>query len=310
MRRGPAAVVAFVLALTACGDPAQPTSGTGADGGSLGAGVEVVTSVFALGALARTIAPAADVELVGAGGQGPHALELSPADRRRIEDADVVLYLGELGFQPQVEQAVPDATGEVVAAAEAVGEARLLESGSGDGGSPDPHVWLAPRLASDVGLAAGAAFARADPGHAGAYEAAAARAADELEAAGAEIDARLSGCAHDRAVLSHEAWGYLLAPRGIEQVGVSGSGGHGQASPQRLAELADLIEREGLPGVFAEPGEGRAQAEALAREAGVELFEVNPLETPPDGGEGRGYLDLLMEQVDTFATGLRCDRTG
>lgn len=318
-------MVAIALLLTACGgDPSQPAGADRAGdpdardepgGGTLGDGVEATTSVLALAALAQDIAPAADVGLIGAGGQDPHALELSPVDRRRIADADVVLYLGELGFQPQVEQAVGGATGQVVSAAEAVGPEHLLDEGSADGAevaASDPHVWLAPRLMSDVATAIGEAFARADPDQADAYEAAAAATAEELAAAEAEIDARLSGCAHQRAVMGHEAWAYLLEPRGIEQVGVSGTGGHGEASPQRLAELADLIEDADIPGVFAEPVEGRENAEALAREAGVDVFEVDPLEVAADTGEWRqrGYLDLMWEQVDTFATGLRCQGSG
>lgn len=325
MTRGLAVMVALLLALTACSDdPAELASESADQAGdrgspdepdgdaALGQGLEAATSVFALAALAQDIAPAAEITLVGAGGQDPHSLELSPEDRRAIEDADVVLYMGELGFQPQVERAVADAAGQVVSAAEAVGEQRLL-GGPGDDpaedGDPDPHVWLAPRLMSDVATAIGEAFARVDPDHADAYGEAATAAAEELEAAEAGIDARLSGCAHTRVVLGHEAWAYLLEPRGVEQVGVSGTGGHGGASPQRLAELADLIEEADLPGVFAEPVEGRAHAEAVAREADVELFEVDPLDAPADADEWleRGYLDLLMEQVDTFAAGLRCD---
>src|ERR671919_2672758 len=43
-----------------------------------------------------------------------HDVELSLEDRAAIEDAAVLLYLGDIGFQPQVEEAVPAASGEVV----------------------------------------------------------------------------------------------------------------------------------------------------------------------------------------------------
>lgn len=348
MRWGVAALAALGLFLVACddeptqlddGEPGTATEAEDRDEGAdshttaRGDGVEVVTSVFALAALAERLAPGANVELLGARGQDPHDLGLSPGERRAIEDADVVVHMGDIGFQPQVAQAVRDTTAEVVSVADVVGEDELVhfdrdnadhsdadpgdtdpgdadpgDADPGDHGTTDPHVWLAPRLMTEVATAIGQAFAAADADHGEAYDESAAALADELAAAEDAIDERLSDCAHPRAVVGHEAWAYLLEPRGLQQVGISRASGHGEASPQRLAELADLIEAEGIPGVFAEPVEGRENAEALAAEADVELFEVDPLGVPADVDAWleRGYLELLMDQVDRFAEGMQC----
>lgn len=315
-----AVAVALVLALSACEPSASDgAAGSGDDAGA-GQPIQVASSVFALAALADEIAPEADVELLATRGQDPHDLELSPRDRGAIQDADVVLHMGDIGFQPQVEQAVASATGEVVSVAEVVGDDLVrLNRDDHDGdehddghddhdGDIDPHVWLSPQLMSDVAVAIGEALAATGhPQSEGARDAAAS-VAETLAAIESEIDARLSDCVHTTALVGHEAWTYLLDGRGIEQRGISGAGGHGEASPRRLAELTDLIEERGIPGVFAEPVEGRDDAEALAAEAGVELYEVDPLGMPTDVEEwlARGYRDLLMDQVDAFSEGLRC----
>jgi zinc transport system substrate-binding protein len=106
--------------------------------------------------------------------------------------------------------------------------------------------------------------------------------------------------------VSHEAYAYLLEPRGFEQAGVSGAGGHGDASPQRLAELVERIRADGIPAVLAEPLEGRSDAEALAREAGVELLEIDPLEIGTDELDALGYPAALRQQAEAFATALQC----
>lgn len=317
-----AAAVAVLLLVAACESPAGEAGDPPPheDAEPAGAGEDrllVVASVFPLAWLAGEIAPAAEVRLLGAGGQDPHDLEMSPRERSAIEDADVVLHMGPIGLQPQVEQAVAGAGGEVVAVGDVLGPDALRplathgddaarDDAGHSGAAVDPHVWLSPARWAEVAEAVGEALAAADAGGVSGYADRAASVAEELAALEGEIDARLSGCAHSVALVGHEAWGYLLEPRGLEQEGVSPAGGHGEASPQRLADLVDLIEATGVPAVFAEPVEGRDHAEALADEAGVELHEVDPLEIAPEGGRSSGYPELLLAQVEVFAEGLRC----
>lgn len=300
--------------LGACGsDPGGPPE-------SGGGGLAAVATVFPLAWLTSEIAPSADVTFLGARGQDPHDLELSPGDREAIETADVLVTMGDLDFQPQVEAAAGSAGGAVVEVAAIAGEARLLgfdesahdddhddEGDDHDEGDIDPHVWFDAALMAEVAEEIGAAFASADPDHAEEYEANAGRLAEELRALHEAIDEQLSGCRHDTAIVSHDAYGYLLEPRGLHQEGISGSSGHSEASPQRLAELTERIRRQDIPAVAAEPFEGRADAETLAREAGVELVEIDPLEAVTDEEFAVGYPALLRQQADAFAVVLGCE---
>jgi zinc transport system substrate-binding protein len=127
----------------------------------LGADLEVVAAVYPLGWIAREIAPDAEVELLNEGGQEAHDLDLSPVQRAGLETADVVLYVGDLDYQPQVEAAVGAAEGEVVDASAAAGEAALLlASEAGDAHGPrtsprrDEQAEEGPRRALAERLAA------------------------------------------------------------------------------------------------------------------------------------------------------------
>jgi len=337
----------LVLALGACGQaPTQSVeedaSAEGADTPLLGEGITAVTSVYPLAAVAEDIAPGADVRLLTSSGQDPHDLELSPDDRRLVESADVVLYMGDLDFQPQVEAAVADATGAVVSVAEVAGSDNLRrleghdhedgdDHGHGDGDDDhaddadddhgsgqqedahahddeavDPHLWFDAAIMAGVAEAVGEAFAAADPDRADGYRERAGALHDELAALDEDIDAVFADCAHDTAIVSHEAYAYLLERRGLAQEGISGAGGHADASPARLAELTERIRAEGIPAVLAEPIEGRGDAEALASEAGVDLLDVDPLEIGEAHLAGVRFPDALRAQAEAFATALEC----
>jgi zinc transport system substrate-binding protein len=322
-------LLVLLVALAACGtaDDAAPAAqadepaaagGDDPPAGEAGEGVSAVATVFPLAWMAEGVAPGADVAFLAARGQDPHDLELSPADRVDLEDADVLLYMGDLGFQPQVESAVDDAAGEVVDVADVAGEARLKsfshahddDGHAHDDDDPndgyDPHLWLDAEVMADVAERMGEAFAAADPDGAESYRANAERLREELLTVDEELDEMLTGCELETAIVSHEAYAYLLEPRGLEQEGISGAGGHSEASPQRLAELAQRIEEQGIPLVLAEPVEGRADAEALAAEAGVPIGEIDPLEVAPEDRSETGFVELLREQAQTFAEALRC----
>lgn len=288
--------------------------------------MSAVATVFPLAWMVRAIAPDAALTELGGGGDA-HDLDLSPPQRAAVETADVVAFMGALAFQPQVETAVEAATGQVVDVAEIAGEDALLEAGAhaheeegeehtgeeegqehaGEEATVDPHLWFDANLMAQVATRLGEAFAAADPQRAATYQDRAATVSGQLSQAAADVEGLLGGdCEFDEAIVSHEAYGYLLEPFGKRQHGVAGVAPEPGASGADLAALVDEIQAEGLRYVLAGPEEGRADAEALAAEAGVELLEILNLEAVTPAQAETGYPDLLRAQAETFATALGC----
>ena len=272
-----------------------------------------MAAVYPLEWLVRQVAPGAEVVALATGGAEAHGLELSPGQRRALESADVVAYLGDIDFQPQVEEAAALSAGQVVNAADVLGEDQLRhaaahdhDDGEEDADAVDPHFWFDPTLVAQVAGAVGEAFAAADPAGADAYREAADRVAAELATLAAELDELLGDCAHAEAIVSHEAYAYLLEPRGLDQHGIAGTTPEAGGSPAELARLTDEIRAEGIPAVLAEPIEGRGDAEALAAETGVELLEIDPLESAPADQPDPGYPERLRQQAAMFARALDC----
>jgi len=330
--------LALLCVLTAgCGSPSASTAedtaardaAAGADDRA-GAGLKVVAAVYPFAWVAEQIAPGADLNLLNQGSQEAHDLDISPAQRAAIETADVMLYTGDIDYQPQVEQAVPAAQGEVVNAAEVAGPDALLataedahahegeESGAPEGEEPgahseeaggiDPHLWFDPAIMSEVALAAGEAFAAADPDNAETYVQNATAVSEQMLDLQDELASTLGGtCRFDEAIVSHAAYGYLLAPFGKEQHAVTDVGAESDASAAELAEIVEEIRAEGFTHVLAEPVEGRAGAEAVVRETGLELLEILPLDGVSEQQADAGLPDLIGEQAAAFGTALGCE---
>src|SRR5262249_14678064 len=69
-----------------------------------------------------------------------HDTSLSARQILTIDEADLVLILGNIGFQPQVEDAAKQAPGTVVEVTKGITLRPAQEAGL----SGDPHVWLDP----------------------------------------------------------------------------------------------------------------------------------------------------------------------
>lgn len=177
MRRLVAFLVPPILLATACGGSDTPAEG-----------VSAVAAVYPLAWLAEEVAPEADVTLLNAGGLEAHDLELTPDQRRAIETSEVVLFVGDIDYQPQVEDVIASAEGEVVSLAEVAGPDRVLapseeahadeealageEAHAGEEeATVDAHLWFDAEAMADTAQRTGEAFAAADPDNAAAYRA-------------------------------------------------------------------------------------------------------------------------------------------
>ncbi|MGH2684855.1 MAG: metal ABC transporter substrate-binding protein, partial [Actinomycetota bacterium] len=110
----------------------------------------IVATVYPVAFAAEHLArPGAEVIDLTPPGSEAHDLELSLEARATMEDADMVIYLGNIGFQPQVESAVEELDTRVVDLS--------LELDRVDG-IVDPHFWLEPSYFSTIVRALGGEF--------------------------------------------------------------------------------------------------------------------------------------------------------
>lgn len=132
---------------------------------------------------------------------------------------------------------------------------------------------------------------------------------NRLAALDAQYRARLTGCARDLLVTSHDAFGYLASRYGLQQQGVAGLSPDQEPDPARLGELAQLARDRGLTTVFTEEVVSPRIAETLARDAGGLKTEVlSPLEslTEKERRAHADYFTLMNTNLDKVAVALGC----
>lgn len=293
-------------------------SGCGAlaDEGSAGSEREAVASFYPLAWVTEQVAGDdwSVTNLTTPGGE-PHDLELGISQTSDLAAAPLVVYLG--GFQPSVDAAVEsNAEGATLDAAEAVGlepvadhsdeghadeghaeEDHAEEGEDGhDHGDLDPHFWLDPLKMAELGDAVAEQLAELDPDNAATYRANAEDLGARLDELDAAYEQGLAGCERDLVVVSHDAFGYL-ARYGLHLEPINGLSPDAEPNPATLAELADVIEDEGVTTVFSERLASPALAETLATDLGVETGVLDPIEGLTDETAGDDYLSLMQDNL-------------
>jgi zinc transport system substrate-binding protein len=286
-------------------------TGCGRSSGSVPDGrLSVVASFYPLYEAAREVGG----DRVQAGnltpsGAEPHDLELSPKQVDAILDAGVLLYMGQ-GFQPAVEDTARDRqSGVTVDALAALSSQLRTQQGEETGREEaDPHVWLDPVLMAGIVDHVRDALSRADPAGASSYERNAGRYRSEIEALDRRFLEGLRHCERRVMVTSHAAFGYLAARYGLTQEPIAGVSPEAEPDPKRIAELADLVRREGVTTIFTEELVSPRVANTLAREADVRTAVLNPLEglTPEELDRGDTYVGVMEENLETLRDGLAC----
>lgn len=260
-----------------------------------GGGRTIVASIYPLAFAAERIAgPGWEVIDLTPPGVEAHDLELTLEQRAAVEEADIVLYMGQIGFQPQVEQAAAEAAGQVVA----VPNIRPLAA---PGAPLDPHFWLSPALMQTIALDLQLVISRASDPDDEAFD----QGQDlfmEVGALGDQYAHALGNCALNTLIVTHEAFGYLIGPFEFEQFGLSGPTPEAEPSLERLARAARLIEGGKAGAVFYEQ-EGRATAQAFAEEAEVPALPLSTLESQPTEGD---YFTVMEDNLDSLREGLQC----
>ena len=266
----------------------------------------VVASFYPMYEFARQVAGerAQVISLVPPGVHG-HDWEPSPQDVAQVRRARVFVYNG-AGFEPWADKLIKEAAGPstVVVAA----SAGLTVARTGADGGVDPHVWLDPVLAKGEVEAIRAALERSDPAGRGAYAASAGAYGAKLAALDARFEAGLRDCARREVVVSHAAFGYLTRRYRLEQIAVMGLAPQSEPSPAALAAIVRTARVRKVTAIFLEPLVSPRLAETLAREVGVPLLPLNPIEgvTGKEAAEGTGYLDLMARNLESLRDGLGC----
>ncbi len=290
-----------------CGGPGGGSDGSGTDGRLL-----VVASVPVVYSLAANVAgDSVRLENLLTPGSSPHQVSFTPAQARLMSEADLLIING-ANLEPWVDDLVASSGNShltVAVASDGVeflkpGEPVPLPSGTTGDGAPeavDPHVWLDVANARIMVRNIAEALSAADPTGAAGYQQRADAYSKRLEALDSEVRATLAPLTNRRFVSFHSAFQYYARAYGLEQVAVIEEFPGKEPSPQYLAGLVRLVKELGVSAVFSEPQFSARPAEALAREAGVKVYELDPEGATVSAAM---YEDLMRNNTAVFVKAL------
>lgn len=302
------AMVSFIL-LAACGQQKETSQSSGSDK------IKVVTTFYPMYDFAKNVVgDTGEVELLIPAGTEPHDYEPSAKDIAKITDADVFVYNSN-ELETWVKDTLENVDRKKVTVVEAAKSIDLMEGQEEEDESEDhghsheldPHVWLDPVLAEKEVEAIRDALVEKYPDQKETFEKNASAYLAKLAALDKEYQAAFANAKNKTFVTQHAAFGYLAKQYGLTQEAIAGISPDQEPSPSRLAELKKYVQANHISVIYFESSASSKVAETLAKETGVELVVLNPLEslTKKEQDQGENYLSVMRENLEALKKSIK-----
>lgn len=302
------AMMSFIL-LAACGQKKETSQSSGSDK------IKVVTTFYPMYDFAKNVVgDTGEVELLIPAGTEPHDYEPSAKDIAKITDADVFVYNSN-ELETWVKDTLENVDRKKVTVVEAAKSIDLMEGQEEEDESEDhghsheldPHVWLDPVLAEKEVEAIRDALVEKYPDQKETFEKNASAYLAKLAALDKEYQAAFANAKNKTFVTQHAAFGYLAKQYGLTQEAIAGISPDQEPSPSRLAELKKYVQANHISVIYFESSASSKVAETLAKETGVELVVLNPLEslTKKEQDQGENYLSVMRENLEALKKSIK-----
>ena len=281
-------LMAILLSLVLC--PLSLISGCGSDKKDDGK-LKIVTSFYPIYLdvmnITRGVSGVEVVNLTPTQTGCLHDYQLTPEDMKTLETADIFVVngLGMESFLDKVVEAQPNL--KIINASDSPEIVPIMEDGV-----PNPHVWTSITYSIQQVKNILRQLSELDPERADKYRMHALDYVDELTTLRDEMHISLTMLPNKDIVTFHEAFPYFAAEFNLNIIAVIEREPGTEPTPQELAETIEKINSLPVKVIFTEPQYSPKAAEAIARETGAQIFELDPIVT------GEAKPENLMDYVD------------
>lgn len=195
-----------------------------------------------------------------------HDYQLTTGNMKTLERADVFIING-AGLEGYIDTVARDLPGlTVIEAAKGI---PLIDE--------NPHVWVSVSLMIRQVETIAAEMGRIDPSNKASYARNAQSYLDRLNALCQKMHESIDSLPERRIITVHEAFPYFAAEFDLKIAGVVEREPDSEPSAAELAATIDLIRREKVKAVFAEPQYPSTAAQQIADESGTSLYLLDPV---------------------------------
>lgn len=277
---------------------------------------KVITSFYPVYEFTKQVAgDELDVELLINAGTEVHDFSPSTKDIAKITEADMFVYLDD-NMETWAENVIATSKKSeesVIMASDGILLLPGLEEEHDHHGHDhhgheghhhefDPHLWLSPEraitLLENIKLGLIAKY----PNKKEIFEKNANNYLEKLTALDKAYREKLSNAKQKHFVTQHTAFAYLAFDYGLKQVAISGLNAEADPSIQKLQELTQYIKDNDIKYIYFEENAKKSLAETLAKETGVLLEVLNPLESLSEDNikNGKDYISVMTDNLNNL----------
>lgn len=308
------AVLGMCVGVWAQGERRDETAKVAQDGVKA-QGLNVVVTVPPLKSLVESLLPkGSNVTMLMRPGRSEHGYEFTAEDVAHLAKADVVVLVG-LGLEPRVEQALKRSKnakqvvlnwGELESLKQSEEHHHDHDHGHDHDhahGTVDQHLWLDPEMVERFVTKVSDAIknARADWSLESLKQIddEKDKAIKEVKAVDEEYRTGLAALKGSPIICHHDAYSRLAARYDLKVVAAIKSGSGGDPTPKDIREVVKAIQQSKAKAIFVEPQFDPTFAKNIAKQAGVDVAQLDPLGDGDWAAMMRKNLDSLKNNLGT-----------
>jgi len=265
------------------------------------------------------------------GYNSPHGFSLKPSHAKMIENADLIIWVGEdleAFLEKPLSTIAKKAVNIEIMDLSGIKKLKFREKNTFEGhdghghkekkhddhdhkkakhddhghdkhahGEHDPHVWLDPMNAKVIIKEIENQLVKLDPDNSSKYKANSKKAQTELDNLTKNIKRDLNG--NLRFVVFHDAYQYFENRFGIKVLGALTVNPDVLPGAEQLNEIREVIEHEKVNCLFSEPQFNPAIIKSIAKDTKIKTGVLDPLGATLDKGKGM-YSELLQSMYASF----------
>ena len=300
---------------------------------SANADVKVVTSIKPIHSLASYVMDGVGKpDVIVDGYNSPHGFSLKPSHAKMLENADLVIWVGEdleAFLEKPLNTIAKKAKNIEVMDLKGIKKLEFREKNIFEGhddhghdehkdehkehghdehkekdaheghhhGEHDPHVWLDPMNAKVIVKEITKQLVQLDSKNSAAYKANSKKALADIDKLTKNIKKDLSKDL--RFVVFHDAYQYFEKRFGIQVLGALTVNTDVMPGAEQLSEIREVIEHEKVNCIFSEPQFNPSIIKSIAKDTKVKTGILDPLGAKLDKGKNL-YFDLLNDMASSF----------
>ena len=289
---------------------------------TVSADVKVVTSIKPIHSLAAYVMDGVGKpNVIVDGYNSPHGFSLKPSHAKMIENADLIIWVGEdlEGFlEKPLDSIAKKATKVELMDLKGIKKLKFREKNIFEGhddhghkkdkhddhgheghahGEHDPHIWLDPMNAKVIIKEITNQLVKLDSANSEKYKANSKEAIADIDALTKSIKKDLNK--NSRVVVFHDAYQYFENRFGIKVLGALTVNTDVLPGAEQLAEIREVIEHEKVNCIFSEPQFNPSIIKTIAKDTNIKTGVLDPLGATLDKGKGM-YSELLKNMSSSF----------